>query len=594
VAASSRRFRDAPSRDSFEPLKRSELTLVLLPVLFALILGLLQAITWSDRVGWDSVSYLDLAEAWRRGNLELAVSPYWSPLYPIAFAITSAVFSAPPERVTLCYFQYGNFLFFAFASFLFWKNLACADKFLSDKNGTTPLPTVPLYFFGACISAFGALVTGDLAVKSPDMLASALFLLANALFLSLVYSVSAKPWRLIFMGIVMGSTYLAKSFFISWILPTLVLLAWQRKNFHLTFKSLLLVAIPALLVVASYAVPLSLKMGHPTISEAGQYQFVFCTIPLVEGTHAAPELVTQQPKHPTRVFFENPNFYEFAEPFEVSYSPWFNPHYWNEGAKAYVDFKIRADLMYGHAKIIIVYIGILAVFLMAYIAVLNRSFLNFSLSRIILLSPLVLTSNLCIVLFFLVTIQPRYIIGFVPALMGWLLLTCRYPQAADGQKQCSRMLWVASWLVIIVVMIASMLHIYFAVPQLGETLKKSTGLGFPTKPLDQHGPTAAKLRELGLKPHDWVARISLFENGEFYWARCAEMRIVAESFDPKGFFSSPPERRQELYAKLRAFGVKAIVLDWSYRAPLPVPVPNEDGWTQIPGTSNYVKRLVQE
>ena len=44
-------------------------------------LGALQAFAYRDDMNPDGVSYLDLADAWRRGDWAQAVSLYWSPLY---------------------------------------------------------------------------------------------------------------------------------------------------------------------------------------------------------------------------------------------------------------------------------------------------------------------------------------------------------------------------------------------------------------------------------------------------------------------------------------------------------------------------------
>lgn len=560
-------------------------------MLFALVLSFVQTFTWFDRVGWDTVSYLDLAQAFKQGDFELALSPYWSPLYPMLYAITSTILPSVPERISLSLHQYLCFLFFAVTSFYFWKTVVKTHQYLAERDCIPALPTLPLCFFAASVSSYASLVVGDVMVKSPDMLAGALFLFANGLVLSMVHR-AAPRWQLLLTGVVMGSSYLAKSFFISWILPCLVLLVWQRKTFHLNFKKLALIAASALLMVALYAVPLSVRCGHPTISEAGQYQFVFCTIPLVEGTHEAPKLVTQAPKHPTRIFFENPRVYEFAEPFDVTYSPWFNPHYWNEGAKAYVDFKIRYDLMRAHIELIAFHLGGLALFMMVYIACLNRSIFCFSWARISMLSPIVLTNMLCLILFILITVQQRYLSGHVPVLFAALILTCRHPVGSAGVKPCARMLWATSSLMLLALFLSSTLQFYFAIPELRAILTKSVGVKLPEKPSDQHGATAAKLAELGVKPGDRVARISLFELGEFYWARSARVKIVCESVDANGFFKTPEENRKRLYDKLRAFGVKAIVLDWTYRPP-PSPTPTEDGWIPVDQTSNFVKILSQ-
>src|SRR5437016_3888922 len=47
----------------------------------AIVLGFLQ--TWRDRfaISEDGVSYLDVGDAWARGDWHAAVNAYWSPMY---------------------------------------------------------------------------------------------------------------------------------------------------------------------------------------------------------------------------------------------------------------------------------------------------------------------------------------------------------------------------------------------------------------------------------------------------------------------------------------------------------------------------------
>ncbi|MDZ4833651.1 MAG: hypothetical protein SGJ27_07705 [Candidatus Melainabacteria bacterium] len=580
-------------------LKRFETLLLLVPVLLALVVGCLQMAAWSDRIGWDTVSYLDLAEAYRNGRLDLALSPYWSPLYPLLFAGWSALFSGVPERMSLGFFQYACFLLFGLSSAYLWKTALNAHRHVSLEEGVEAIPLFPFCFFAVSVSVYSGLVVGSLGIKSPDMLAAALFVLANGMIVSLIYKRPAI-WWLLLTGMVMGLAYLTKAFFISWIIPCLVLLFWQRKHYHLDGSRFLALAGAALLTVACYAVPLSLKLGYPSIGETGKYQFIFCQtettspmVPLVHGTQTVSDRVIEQPKHPSRLFFDSPRVYEFAEPFDVSYPPWFNPHYWNEGFKVKFDWQTYLAMMPEKIMTVVFNIGILAAFMMLYLGALNRSLFPFSISRTKRCSAIVVPSKLCILLLLVSVIWPRYLIGFLPLLFAGLLLTCRYPNTLEGTKGVSRMLNATSILMLSVFVLSSLFHLYFAVPQIEPALSKAMGTQLPKKPFvpDPHSATAAKLAELGIKPKDRVARISSNQDGEYYWTRLANIRVVCESVDAENFFKASSESRNELYKKLQDFGIKAIVFDWSCRKPNPGAMPSEDGWIQVPDTNNYVRLL---
>lgn len=570
-------------------LTTKEKTVLSILVAVSLLVGYIQSAAWMNRVGWDTVSYLELSDAFRTQNWSLALSPYWSPLYPIIIALAKPL--APvlvSERALLCVIQYLSFLLYMGASALFWRAVLIAHEKFSTDEKLKPLPRLPLITLMVAISMLSCLVVGDLAVKGPDMLSAAIYLAANALIVSCLYQPPGMR-RALFIGVLMGLAYLAKAFFISWIFPCLALLAWQRKRFHLTTKHLTAAAIVCISMIALYAIPLSLKLGHPSLGESGKYQIAFSSneriLPMVPMVHGA-----RDTKHPSNLLSDNPTIYEFTEPFDVAYPPWFDPHYWNEGLRSAIDWKLYSDLLVDKALSILFGFAIYLSLLKVVFAISGRSLIPYSTSRLLISSPVWLTSLFCSMLYlFLSAAVPRYFMGFVPTMFAGIFLAYRSRADEAGAKREGLGMWIVTVLLLVAFTLKSLMHTYFFVPQIGAALSGTNDTAPASQAAEPHSATANKLAELGLKPRDRIMRIAKNEGGEYYWARLADVRIVAECVDPQGFFSASPERRSEIYESLKKYKVKAIVLDWTNRRPTDEPPkPTEPGWQSVTGTKNSI------
>ncbi len=562
---------------------------VIVLTVVALLVGYVQTVTWANNIAWDTVSYLDLADAFRHQDYSLLLNPYWSPLYPILFALLRLFApSIQMERSMLSIMQYFCFVLFSLACWYFWRATWKAHLYYSEKDGTDPLPQKAAFIFFTCVSIVSALVIGDVSKRTPDMLAGALYVFGNGAILSCLYQQNNQG-RFALTGTLMGLAYLTKSFFISWALPCVALMRWRGKDYGFTsIKSVVLLAAPLLMLMSLYVVPLSISLGRPSIGESGKYQLIFCTtdnllpsVPLVHGS--------RKTLHPTRILFEDPTVYEFIEPFNVTYSPWFNPHYWNEGIKIEINWPLFWAMLVEKSMVLVTSFGIYLGVLWMYLIVASRTLFPFSFERIKVLSPVVVCAWLNVLLLLIVTVWPRYLIGLIPPIFAGIILCFQY-KTAHSAKRMATGLSILSVLMILSFSWQSFMHCFYGFPELRAVLSNMTGASLPSPPLDAHSATANKLKDLGVSPGDRVARIAKQEFGEFYWARLAEVRIVCESVDPEHFFKSPKERRAELYNKLRKLGVKAIVLDWSYRS-APGIVPDEPDWESVDGTKSFILPL---
>ncbi|MCI0355318.1 MAG: hypothetical protein L0099_09820 [Acidobacteria bacterium] len=102
----------------------------------AVALGLLRTLADRDLQGGDSISYLDIAYAWARGDFGDAVNSFWSPLYSWLLAIMLILLHPQPywEFAAVSAVGFGVYLL-AMACFLFfwraiaaWRTSADADS----------------------------------------------------------------------------------------------------------------------------------------------------------------------------------------------------------------------------------------------------------------------------------------------------------------------------------------------------------------------------------------------------------------------------------------------------------------------------------
>ena len=79
---------------------------------------------------------------------------------------------------------------------------------------------------------------------------------------------------------------------------------------------------------------LSLKYGHATFGDVGRmgYAWFFNGVPFYIDWQGGPP-GSGIPVHPTRKLESDPGLYEFKEPFQVTYPPWYDPAYWYMGLK---------------------------------------------------------------------------------------------------------------------------------------------------------------------------------------------------------------------------------------------------------------------
>src|SRR6266567_4960977 len=181
----------------------------------ALALGAAQA--WATRftMNPDGVSYLDIGDAYWRGDWHNAINAYWSPLYSWILGFFLKVLK--PSM----YWEYPvvhlvNLLIYvaALASFEFFLATFIADRKKRDqeflKKGLMGLPESAWWLLGYNLFVSSSLLLIGLAFVTPDMCAAAFLYLASGLVLRIRSSVVTRRTFAV-LGVVLGAAYLAKA-----------------------------------------------------------------------------------------------------------------------------------------------------------------------------------------------------------------------------------------------------------------------------------------------------------------------------------------------------------------------------------------------
>ena len=186
--------------------------LVLIFWLLALVLGSIQ--TWNDR-DWmfdDGISYLEVGEAYLRGDWSAAINGYWSPLYSWLLVGVMALVETPPLG-DFAMMHLVDCLVFLCALACFHFYLISLIRYQNSKapaSSGAPLPDWIWIVLGYTLFLWSALNLIGVSVASPDMIVAALVFLASGILIRIQTGAASRAivWVL---GVVLGFGYLAKA-----------------------------------------------------------------------------------------------------------------------------------------------------------------------------------------------------------------------------------------------------------------------------------------------------------------------------------------------------------------------------------------------
>lgn len=535
----------------------------------ALGLGALQA--WRGRfdVVDDCVSYLDVGDAYLRGDFHAALNGYWSPAYSWLLGLAVSVLR-PSPRWEFPAVHVVNFLIFAAGLWAF-DDFAGALNSWSDERaeGSALLGPAAMRVLGAALFSWCALGLVSMAWTGADIL---LMLVVTVAFRLLV-EVRRRPadrgtWAL--FGAVLGLCYLSKTV----MLPVglvFLLSAMVGRPSEIRWRGLLAALASFALAIAVFIVPLSRSRGRPTFGEAGRLNFAWHVNHVAKAYWQGGPEGNGTPVHSYRLLVSSPPTWAFGVVFgEATYAPWYDPSYWYEGvrlrlAPREVLARVRAVGPRLRGVALGLHGGVLGIVLVALLLGKRGRW-----GRVVRLSPLLLPGLAILGFYTAIRFEARYLAPFLaPALLA---LVCAARSSGAPERR-----GVMTGLVL-VVWAALTVHV--------------AGVFRPApSATDRFGDIAESLRRLGVRPGDRAAVLEFGSDDHSPWARLARVRIVAEvaSSDEhpneRAFWTAPAEARGQVLDAFRREGLRLVV---SREAPV-----EEPGWKSL-GRTGYSVLFLSE
>jgi len=295
--------------------------------LLAIVLGLLH--TWRafyDLIDPDSISYLEMGEAFLRRDWQMAINAYWSPFYPWLLAVALAVLHPPLS------WKFAVVPLVDFAVYL--GMLSCFHFFVSEElrlrraqmAACSSPQLVMLPEWVVCVVAYTLFIWISLdwlgSLVSPADRCVAAFVYVAAGLLLRMRSASRQWWTFILFGVVLGGAYLAKAAMFPLAFIFLASSIFSGGSFRRQVWRGLAAFIAFLVIVSPWILALSHAHGYLTFGLSGKLNYAWMVNGVTRHIHWQGEPpASGMPRHPTRKLFERPPIYHFATPIGGSYPP---------------------------------------------------------------------------------------------------------------------------------------------------------------------------------------------------------------------------------------------------------------------------------
>jgi hypothetical protein len=556
----------------------------------ALALGAAQA--WATRftMNPDGISYLDIGDAYWRGDWHNAINAYWSPLYSwiLGFFLKvlrpSAYWEYPMTHLV-------NFLIYAatlgcFDFFLarFIAQQRQPDESLSAQN-EVGIPAWAWWVLGYSLFVSCSIILIGLRPVNPDMCVAAFVFLISALVLKLK---SDQPRRRVFItiGFALGCAYLAKTVMFPVGLVFLAAAVFASRFSRRALCNTAVATLMFLLIAGPFMAAISYSRGRPTFGDSGRLTYAACINGVdpwypadggrltcrgtgsVEGIDD-PSSSARNLLHPVRRIFDSPPTYSFTEHAVGTYPFWNDVSYWQEGIAGHFDARAQVRTL-GLRVLVYLYLLLtvhlnLLVVLVTLLLISQRGPHLFSHQFPWML---VFPSAIALFLYAIVHTEYRYIAGFTCILWLAAFSVLRFDNSVAARRfvgfgVCAialTTLWLAGKPLID-----------------GVDALEASASAYPE--------AATGLTRLGERPAAKIGLISgeAFGEGGAFVARLASLQIIAQVNQPDSFWSSPASTRSRVLNAFRDVGCQGV-LAWK--------IPGAaSGWQRLGNTDYYFMML---
>jgi hypothetical protein len=534
--------------------------------ILALAMGGLR--TWATRyqIDPDTISYLDMADAYLRGDWPMAFNGWWNPLYTWLLCLVQLLVKPHPywEFPAIHVLNFGIYVAGLACLHFFLLQMAYYHRDLRARPGGQETSLAPPW----ALFAFGYLLYIWTSLDLIGFDQGADLCIANFVYLAfgLVFWIGREPTRwkpFVLLGLVLACGYLTKAI----MLPlTFVFLAVSLR-LGADLRKALPRGMLAFLVFAAMASPfiiaLSQAKGKLTFSDTGPDNYALYVCMNSQNSWSPPYFHWQgdisncgTPSHPTRRKYTTPAVYEFGTPFRATYGAWYDPSYWYEGVVPHINFRNQIYVVRFHAeeyfKLFVckqpaLMVGLIMLGWMRWVW---RYRANSIAPQRLLLVPAVAA----LALYGIVHVEWRFIGAYFTILWLGLYTGVRLPDSHESRSLLAG------------VIVSVVLAISFSTI-LPESLDDIRAIVH-----GQHGSNnvqvrvAKDLQDLGIQRGDHIASIgNTFLTS--LWARMARVHIVAEitQKDASDYWKAEATTKAHVRAVLAARGVRAIVTN----SPLP-------------------------
>lgn len=561
--------------------------------LLAIVVGFLHVWDGRNSMNQDGVSYLDMGDAYFRGDWTMALNAYWSPLYAWLLGFVMNVFRPSPEWEFAVAHLVNFFVFlFAFGCFEFLlREVIKTDQERSLKlNGRAGvgLPRLGWLCFGYMLFLWATLYYIPLRLITPDVCVAALVFLASGLILRLRRGVHS--WKLfVALGVTLALGYMAKAVMFPLAFVYLVVALFAFGNGRRAIPRVAVSLALFLLLSSPLIIALSITKGRLTFSDTGKITYAWFVngVPVRhwqgEGTGSG------APIHPTRKLLDRPTLYEFNGPIGGTFPVWYDPSYWYEGVR------LRFDLM-GQAKATLLALGRYHRMFFSYLQ--SGLFIGFLvlllysswrpkdwLRSIAAQWPLLAPALAAMLLYAVVYVEARYVGPFI--ILFWLGLYSapRLPAAAPAKRVTECVAIVMTALLVILLFVSTAVKARF--------LALDVWRGKIVAPHKQWD-VARGLQELGVHPGDKIATVypeasTGSRSRMMATARLARVQVVAgiTPRDSSEFWTADPATREQVINLFKSTGARIILSE-----DLPDNTP-PDNWVKVGDTSYHAYFLTR-
>ena len=552
--------------------------------LIAILLGSLQV--WVYRYSLstdDAIAYLDIGDAYLRGEWDVAINGYWSPLYSWLLGLTITVLK-PSVYWEFLTVKLVNFLIYIFALLgfeFFLRELIFYYNTKIDKSSSKNSFKIPEWAWvasGYALFLWSALKWTTLYSDTPDMCTAALVYLTAGIVLH-IHTQSANWLSFIMLGATLGFAYLSKASMFPISFVFLAVGMFSVKNLRQALLLTLAALLAFTIVTTPFIAALSIVKGRLTFGDTGKLNYAWHITGGVRPYRFwhGQEPDGDIPKHPPRKIFDNPEVFEFGTPIGGTYPPWHDASYWYEGITFKFNpirqIKILASNIFFYYK---QFLGILIFGYLILVCVGGKFWIliqNLTESWMLIIPAAAGLGVYAIgtdmqEAFAYSQPSTRYIAPFIVLLFAGVFSSVCLPNSQESKRL------IAGMTIATLVLTGS---------QFSEQASKDfwTVLNRPGQHIQWK--VAHRLYQLGVQPGEKVAVFGYYFP-HYHWARLARVKIVAEILEPRSFWEAESAVRAKVLKAIEGTGARVIVQKPGFK------IPNSAlalGWKKIDSTDYY-------